>query len=325
MTDAPTSSPPPSVLVALELPGQPSQQHRLYSGSIIGRMAGAALHIDDPRVSEAHAMVSLRGKGLQLLALRGSLGDGSRWLREVNLRPPKAGQAEQVVQLTEDIQLRVLECILPDEILALTGLGPDPIELTGAEASILDTPTRPLVAGYRPSALAWLWCSWGSWQIQVGDGTAAPLEVGQCWQIGQREVTVISRPVTDAQTTRTVSAAKLRPPLKLRVGAEQTLIEVPGRRPVRITGNAGQIIRAAAQLTWGKDASHWRVVAGQIWSANPTQENWYVNMRRLREKLVSVGIYKDLVRSDEGMVRLDAREGIDSVVFVEPTHSQTTT
>ena len=34
-------------------------------------MWSAALHLDDPRVSEAHAMVSIRGSELKLLALRG--------------------------------------------------------------------------------------------------------------------------------------------------------------------------------------------------------------------------------------------------------------
>lgn len=39
-------------------------------GDLIGRLPGAALQIADPRVSEAHAMVSLRAGELVLLALR---------------------------------------------------------------------------------------------------------------------------------------------------------------------------------------------------------------------------------------------------------------
>ncbi len=46
-------------------------QRDLYPGDIIGRLWSAALHVDDARVSEAHALVSLRGRELQLLALRG--------------------------------------------------------------------------------------------------------------------------------------------------------------------------------------------------------------------------------------------------------------
>ena len=43
----------------------------LGPGDLIGRSPTAALHIDDPRISEAHSMVSLRGSQLKLLALRG--------------------------------------------------------------------------------------------------------------------------------------------------------------------------------------------------------------------------------------------------------------
>ena len=43
----------------------------LGPGDLVGRLSGASLQIDDGRVSEAHAMVSLRGRELKLLGLRG--------------------------------------------------------------------------------------------------------------------------------------------------------------------------------------------------------------------------------------------------------------
>jgi len=43
----------------------------LTHGDLIGRLGTAALHFDDARISEAHAMISLRGQELKLLALRG--------------------------------------------------------------------------------------------------------------------------------------------------------------------------------------------------------------------------------------------------------------
>ena len=56
------------------------EEHALIPGDLIGRMHTAALHLDDGRVSEAHAMVSLRDGSLRLLSLRGgfSVGRGSR-------------------------------------------------------------------------------------------------------------------------------------------------------------------------------------------------------------------------------------------------------
>ncbi len=43
----------------------------LGPGDIIGRMPTATLTINDPHVSEAHALVSLRGSELKLPGLRG--------------------------------------------------------------------------------------------------------------------------------------------------------------------------------------------------------------------------------------------------------------
>lgn len=40
-------------------------------GDILGRLPTAAVRLNDPRISEAHALVSLRGRTLRLLALRG--------------------------------------------------------------------------------------------------------------------------------------------------------------------------------------------------------------------------------------------------------------
>ena len=59
--------------------------HELSHGDIIGRVWSAALHLDDARISEAHAMVSLRGQELKLLALRGMFALGRKTLRELVL------------------------------------------------------------------------------------------------------------------------------------------------------------------------------------------------------------------------------------------------
>ena len=54
--------------VSLQLPD--GSIHELGHGDLIGRLWTAALHLDDGRISEAHAMISLRGSELHLLALR---------------------------------------------------------------------------------------------------------------------------------------------------------------------------------------------------------------------------------------------------------------
>lgn len=52
------------------------REHDVVHGDVVGRLWTAALQLDDGRVSEAHAMVSLREGQLQLLPLRGALAVG---------------------------------------------------------------------------------------------------------------------------------------------------------------------------------------------------------------------------------------------------------
>lgn len=72
-------------------------------GEIIGRLPSADLQLDDPHISEAHAMLSQRSQGLTLLALRGTLflGGGASPQQEIVL---KRGQR---IRLTDDIVLSV--------------------------------------------------------------------------------------------------------------------------------------------------------------------------------------------------------------------------
>ncbi|MEL6348923.1 MAG: FHA domain-containing protein, partial [Myxococcota bacterium] len=59
----------------------------LGPGDIIGRLAGAALRLNEAHISEAHALVSLRGDQLMLLALRGVLSVNGRPCASVVLQP----------------------------------------------------------------------------------------------------------------------------------------------------------------------------------------------------------------------------------------------
>lgn len=89
----------------------------LGPGDIIGRTAIAALRINDPRISEAHALVSLRGTSLKLLALRGRFFIDHTPQLEVELR------SGLVVLLAQDLAIEVVEVSLPHEVLGLEGPG----------------------------------------------------------------------------------------------------------------------------------------------------------------------------------------------------------
>ena len=75
-------------------------------GSILGRLSSASVRIDDPRVSEAHALVSLRGSELKLLTLRGSIRVDGRRDADVHLdaRLTQPGDAR-----ASDVGVRILD------------------------------------------------------------------------------------------------------------------------------------------------------------------------------------------------------------------------
>ncbi len=97
--------------------------HELGPGDIIGRLSTASLLVDDARVSEAHAMVSLRGGELKLLALRALFAIDGKPLRELTLTEG------QRIELARDLALEVEEVVLPTEVLVLDmpGLGRQPL------------------------------------------------------------------------------------------------------------------------------------------------------------------------------------------------------
>lgn len=89
----------------------------LGPGDLIGRLPGAALQIADPRVSEAHAMVSLRGGELVLLALRRRFTLGGEPRTQVVREPGLE------LDLAEGVSLHCSEVTLPEAVLALRAPG----------------------------------------------------------------------------------------------------------------------------------------------------------------------------------------------------------
>jgi hypothetical protein len=294
---------PPSVL----LRPPDAEPVRLHPGGIVGRLAAAALRLEDPRVSEAHALLSLRGRALKLLALRGALGVRGRWLGEVELREG------QRVSLAEGLALEVLEVVLPVSVLALEAPDGVRVELDRPEMSLSLGPLRA-EAGAQPDAVAWAWCSGDRWWLQARGSRPVELDEGAVVTLGDQELRVSSLPLPALGTPATSSAGKLHPPLTLRCWPQHTEISVEGRQhPVKLTRNAHAIVRETAALTAEGGSVHWLEVAERIWRVNATEDNWYTNLARLRDRLRQHDLPPDLVRCSDGQVQLALREGVDSV------------
>ena len=124
---------------------QPSVRFRLpnghetsvRSGGIIGRTPRAELTIPDGRVSEAHALVSLRGDDLLLLGLRGRFSTGGAPLSRLALR------VGQEITLFRGFTLRVVDLVLPSKALGVWSDDLGEVVLSGVTS---------VVTGPRPRA-----------------------------------------------------------------------------------------------------------------------------------------------------------------------------
>ncbi len=133
-------------------------------GTIVGRLVTAGCRVADPRVSEAHALVSLRGRGLHLLSLRGELRLDGHPVDTVALA------TGQRVELAEGLALTVGQVEVPVSVLAVQVDDGPAVELSSAVYSLV---AGRLVVGYVPGAAAWVWSDGEAWSLSVGDAEAS--------------------------------------------------------------------------------------------------------------------------------------------------------
>ena len=265
--------------------------YALGPGDFIGRLAIAALPLDDGRVSEAHAMVSLRGRELKLLALRGQLAVDGQVVEQVVLR---AGQA---IEPAPGLVLRVDEVRLPDEVLALEG-DELPRQILTGTVSITTRPTIRLWPRYRDDAEAYVWDNGESWRARVGDGAARELAPGRELKVGGKVLRAVAVALDDAGGAPTRLDGALRPPLHVIARYDTVHIHVEGRPALALDGIAARIVSELAEL--GGPVA-WEVLAGEIWRGDDDRlqlrSRWDVALTRLRRKLREARIRTDLIRA----------------------------
>ena len=111
------------------------EEHIVGHGDLIGRTASAAVVIDDPRISEAHALVGLRRHELHLLSLRRMVIADGKPVSDVKLR------AGMRITLVEDIHFVVQRLEAPRAVLALA-LPTGELQMLPQVASITTAPVR---------------------------------------------------------------------------------------------------------------------------------------------------------------------------------------
>jgi hypothetical protein len=280
----------------------------LGPGALIGRMAGAQLCLDDERVSEAHALVSLRGGELKLLALRGRFAVKGKPRTDLVLREGVS------VYLAKDLKLQVVSVELPDVVLALQGADL-PRQVLSGVCSLRTRPRPQLVLRYDGNAQGWLWNTGERWRLRTPDGTLTPLQEGAQFTLDGHTFELVAVELDRAGHNRTQLTGAVHSPLQLVANYDTVHIHRHGQVPVALTGIPARVV---SELVACGAPVAWDAVARQIWSKvgddHALRRKWDVNLARLRSKLRAGGVRTNLVRADgTGNIELLLEPG-DAVV-----------
>lgn len=271
----------------------------LLPGDLIGRTTTAALHIDAPQISEAHALVSLRGGELHLLSLRRMIAVDGKAVASVVLRRGLS------VGLADGIEITVEAVHLPGALAALEapGIGR---RLLGSVASIIAGPPVRIAGRYEPSSDAHLWITDGVWRLQRPGGEPHPLRPGESFKVGGTELTLVDVPLTSAGQTPTRIEGGVQTPLRIVAQFDTVQIHRVDRPPLVLSGRGARIVSELVSLA---GPAPWQLLAGEVWPDHPDpnvlRHRFDVNLARLRARLRGAGVRTDLVHTDgAGQVEL---------------------
>lgn len=266
--------------------------HELVHGDLIGRVWSAALQINDGRVSEAHAMVSLRGGELRLFGLRGAFAVGGRPLSEVVL------EAGQVLQLARGVELTVLEVRLPERVLGVEGATLVRQVLPGVCSIVVD-PLPRVAGGWRDEAAWSLWSTGDGWMARDPGGDVRPVQAGDTLAVGGHTLSLVDIPLRAAGPAPTRRAGEFDAPLTVVARFESVDVQRDGEVVLRLSGKAARLV---SELVAVDGPMPWAALAGELWpdEAEPLvlRTRLDVILTRIRKRLRDAGIRDDLVRAD---------------------------
>jgi|JI10StandDraft_1071094.scaffolds.fasta_scaffold58762_4 hypothetical protein len=298
----PAARPPRPARVVVELDGD---RHVLGVGDLIGRLPNAALVVDDPRVSEAHAIVSLRRAALHLLALRRLVAVDGRPRAEVRLR------AGQRIELATAVAMTVLEVDTPAEVLGVIvpGRGPRPLPASGSFA--VDPPR--LIGRFVDEAAAHVWASGATWRVRVAGHRPRTIVAGDVVSLGSARFEIVALPLAEVAPAVTEGGAGAVDPLRLVARYDTVELHRPRREPVILGGLGARII---SELVACAGPLSWQVLARDLWPDDPhdpdLRHRWDVALNRVRTRLTEAGIRRDLLHCDRsGQVSLVLHDGDD--------------
>lgn len=274
------------------------EEHELGHGDIMGRLVTAALPLVDGRVSEAHAMVSLREGQFQLVALRGALSLAGEVLPQIELEPG------QRIQLARGVEIEVMEVWLPETVLAVEGPGLPRQMLPGVASFVAETTVR-LVRGWKEGSALYLWNTGDTWLARAPGGPVVVVSGGSRLVVGAFEVRLVDVPVHHAGPAPT----RQRAAEALRIVSHFDAVHIhrDGRSTIALGGKPARLI---AELASCGCPMGWAALAEAVWPEvedDPVlhRTRFDTLLSRLRRKLRASGVRADLVSTDgAGMVSL---------------------
>lgn len=276
----------------------------LGAGDVIGRMPTAALVLDDARVSEAHALITLRAGELRLLPLRGRCAIDGELVNEAALEP------DMVIEPAPGLELLVEAVHLPREVMALCGDGL-PQQVLNAVVSLRTQPAPLLLPRYDGEADAHIWALGSEWRLRVGEAPPRPLVAGEEFLVRGRRFRALTTSLAHAVQPPTSGAGGHQEPLRIVTRFDTVHIHRGGALALVLAGLAARLI---SELGAAQVPIDWDMLAGTLWcdtgDHDTLRRRWDVVTARLRRKLRGAGLPVDLVRaSGGGLVELVLRHG----------------
>ena len=283
--------------VVVRVPSGRDQE--LVPGDLIGRVWSAALQLHDGRVSEAHAMVSLREGQLHLVALRGAFAVEGQPLPQVVLRPGMR------VQLAQGLSIDVVAVDLPDVVLGIEGPGL-PRQALPAVASVVLDPEPRLSRGWRADAALHLWSTGEGWMAQSPGSDPHPVDADTEVRLGDHTLRLVAIPLSAAGPSDTRRAGDLDAPLRVVANFDSVHVHRGDRVAASLSGKQARLV---SELVAFGGPIAWGTLAAELWPEEPDpavlRARLDVLLTRTRRALRSHGVRTDLVRTDgAGMVEL---------------------
>jgi hypothetical protein len=275
--------------VTLRLPD--GKAFTLEPGDIIGRSPRAALRIDDPRVSEVHAYVSLRGAKLAAIALRGRLAVHGRPSLEVPLTEGTR------LLLAGGFPLLVESVELPETLFALSSEAHHfpPTPLHGVTSLVLDPDPLP-IPGFREEAAAVLWISGDGVRLRLRGELDQTIQSAHSFRVEGHAFRLERVPLADVAQVRTVDAGYSEEPLRIAVYFDTVHIHCADRT----VALQGVVARLVSELADVRRPMTWESVSELLWPDQPLatrRSRWDQALHRLRLKLREGKVRADLIRT----------------------------